>query len=328
MTYLPYTCKSNLIKINMLANKNLSNLFYNYLQANDPDKIVNLFDSNLNLEINKLADYLKSVGYEIVYSQEGLVNYTFGGSYFSLRKTSLSEVLEECLKDLINQKKPNQLDVKITQDNKWIRALNVARKTAGLPSKPDTYEPSDTWKRMAIMAEHSPIKLVEYTISFKNLRTWCITHLVRHPFVLPFIKSQRSDRASIEEQYPVLTDILNIISDDIKESPDFNKRDYLPQGTPNDGDFVCNAQTIINISKKRLCRTASKETRQAWLFVKEAMKEVDPILADFMVPSCIYRGFCPEMKSCGYWQTSKFEKDLNDYRNLINRGKNNDEKEG
>jgi thymidylate synthase ThyX len=40
-------------------------------------------------------------------------------------------------------------------------------------------------------------------------------------------------------------------------------RDELPQGTLNDMDMTCNAQAFMNISRKRLCSRASKETREA-----------------------------------------------------------------
>ena len=77
-----------------------------------------------------------------------------------------------------------------------------------------------------------------------------------------------------------------------------------------------NAQALINISRKRLCSCASKETREAWTQVKEAIAEIDPIMASKMVPECLYRGFCPEfMKPCGYSKTKKFEEDLVNYRN-------------
>ena len=103
-----------------------------------------------------------------------------------------------------------------------------------------------------------------------------------------------------------------------------NPRDFIRQGEPNDQDFYVNAQTLINISRRRLCNTASKETIEAWKLVVKTLKEnVDPILADFLVPNCIYRGFCPEANSCGYWKSNKFKKDLNNYRNLIGRGENN-----
>lgn len=207
------------------------------------------------------------------------------------------------------------MEVTVTQDTSWNRALNAARKTWG-KNKLEK-EPSEEWKKMALMAEHSPIKLVEYTISFKDLRQWVGVHLLRHPFVLPFIHTQRVDKRDLDEY---VDKVMSILSDDVKNDPSFNKRDYLFQGQTNDQDFVVNAQTLINISKKRLCNCASKETRDAWKAVQDAIREFDPVMASFMVPSCVYRGFCPEKDSCGYWKTKKFNKDVNDYRNLIGRG--------
>lgn len=208
------------------------------------------------------------------------------------------------------------MEVKITQDTTWKRALNAARRTVGKANIDK--EPSDNWKRIALMAEHSPIKLVEYTIMFKDLRQWVGIHFLRHEHTLPFIHSQRVDR---RDDIDALTErVMSIVADDVRNSPEFNRRDYLLQGQENDQDFVVNAQTLINISRKRLCSCASKETRDAWLAVKDAIKEIDPVMAAFMVPNCIYRGFCPEYKSCGYWTGENFEIKLKEYRNLIGRG--------
>ena len=207
------------------------------------------------------------------------------------------------------------MKVNVIQETPWSRALNAARRTIGKP--PLNKEPSDNWRKMVIMAEHSPIKLVEYLISFKDLRQWVGVHLLRHEHMLPFIHSQRVDR---REDIDSLTEkVMSIIEEDVKSDESFNKRDYLFQGEPNDQDFVVNAQTLINISRKRLCHCASKETREAWAAVKEAIKEFDPIMASFMVPNCIYRGRCPEMNTCGYYKTDKFKKELDEYWNLINR---------
>lgn len=182
-----------------------------------------------------------------------------------------------------------KLKVEIIQETSWIRALNAARRTIG--KEEINKEPSDNWKARMLLAEHSPIKLVEYCIKFKNLRQWVGVHLLRHGFTLPFIHSQREDRRELD-----------------------CPRDELPQGTPNDQDFVVNAQTLINISRKRLCRCASKETREAWEAVKEEMKNVDPIMASKMVPNCVYSGFCRELNCCGYCNTEKFKKELEEYR--------------
>lgn len=182
------------------------------------------------------------------------------------------------------------MDVKVIQETSWKRALNAARRTIG--KEPIDKEPSDSWKARVLLAEHSPIKLVEYLISFKSLRQWVGVHLLRHGFTLPFIHSQREDRRK-----------LNC------------SRDELPQGTPNDQDFVVNAQSLINISRKRLCTCASKETREALEAVKEEVRKIDPIMAEKMVRNCVYSGFCREMNCCGYVNTENFKKELETYRN-------------
>lgn len=187
------------------------------------------------------------------------------------------------------------MEVKVTNETGWNRALNAARRTVG--KEPLDKEPSDKFKLSSLFAEHSQIKLVEYLISFKALKQWVGVHILRHPFVLPFIHSQRDDR---------------------RDNP--IPRDEIGQGTPNDQDFVMNAQTLINVSRKRLCKCASKETQEAWKAVKDDIAKKEPLMASVMVPNCIYRGFCPEVNSCGYWKTEKFKKELNEYRNLIGRG--------
>ena len=42
----------------------------------------------------------------------------------------------------------------------WIRVVNAARRTVGKP--PIDHEPSNTFKRKILLAEHSPIRLLEY----------------------------------------------------------------------------------------------------------------------------------------------------------------------
>lgn len=112
-----------------------------------------------------------------------------------------------------------------------------------------------------------------------------------------FIHSQRGDRRKILDDYGITS------------------RDELPQGSLNEMDMSANAQALINISRRRLCNCASKETREAWIQVKEAVAEIDPVMASKMVPECIYRGFCPEfIEPCGYSKTDKYKEELEKYR--------------
>ena len=186
----------------------------------------------------------------------------------------------------------------LEQVTSWKRVLNAARRTIGKNQL--NKEPSDSWKAKMLLAEHSPIRLLEYDWSWGEIRQWVTAHLVRHhEGCEKFVHTQRGDRRKILEDYGVET------------------RDELPQGALNDMDMTANAQALINISRKRLCNCASKETREAWTQVKEAIAEVDPILASKMVPECLYRGFCPEfMNPCGYAKTEKYKKDLEEYRSV------------
>lgn len=176
----------------------------------------------------------------------------------------------------------------------WKRVLNKARRTIG--KEPLDKEPSNSWKAKMLLAEHSPIRLLEYDWTWAEIQQWVTTHLARHhEGCEKFVHSQRIDRNKNLEN---------------------KNRDELPQGLRNEMDMNANAQALINISRKRLCTCASNETREAWKQVKEEVRKADPILADKMVPECLYRGFCPEfMSSCGYSKTTKFQEDLIKYRN-------------
>ena len=173
----------------------------------------------------------------------------------------------------------------------WKRALNAARRTIGKESL--NKEPSKSWEAKMLLAEHSPIRLVEYDFGWRKIRQWVTAHLVRHhEGCEKFVHSQRGDR---------------------RELP--CDRDHIYQGAKNDMDMTCNAQAMINISRKRLCSCASSETHKAWKQVMDELEKIDPVLRNKCVPECIYRGFCPEfMNSCGYYKTDQYKKDLARYR--------------
>lgn len=182
----------------------------------------------------------------------------------------------------------------LTQVTGWNRALKAARKTAGKDTDPNK-QPSRKWEANMLLAEHSPIRLVEYEWDWNKIRQWVTTHLVRHhEGCEKFVRTQRQDR-----------------NDEVID------RDSLPQGSLNGMMMTANAQALINISRKRLCKgCASPETRHAWELVRDEIKKQDPVLAEKMVPECLYRGFCPEWRNCcGYVNTEAYKEALEKYRN-------------
>ena len=155
--------------------------------------------------------------------------------------------------------------------------------------------PSYLWIRRILLAEHSPIRAVEYRIEWTDIPYWVVMHLVRHHVgITNFVATQRSDRTGIN-------------------------RDNLPQNNRISYSIRLNAQAIINISRKRLCSKASLETRAAWKLALDKIKAIDLPLYLSCVPECIYRGgFCTEIRSCGKYNNNEFNTDLKTYRGDLN----------
>ena len=196
----------------------------------------------------------------------------------------------------------------------WKRVLNAARRTVG--KKPIDKEPSDSFKKEILLAEHSPIRLLEYDFTIENIRQWVTTHVVRHHMGCEkFVNTQRQD---INDEIEGITKkIIDVLSREGLLHDGWRERDYLFQGQENTMDMSCNAQSFINISRKRLCRCASPETREAWELVIEYLKEVDPVLASKCVPECIYRSFCPEKRRCcGYINSDKCKREIVYYQSF------------
>lgn len=153
----------------------------------------------------------------------------------------------------------------------WMEVASDCRSTVGKP--PLDHEPSTEFKRKILLAEHSPIRDISVKWTWHGIKSWVATHWSRHKFE-KYIKSQRSDRTGIP-------------------------RDKLPQDAPVDFTGDANVQSLIDTMRKRLCRQSSPETRQYAENLKAALHEVEPEIADVLVPQCVYRAGCAEMKPCG-----------------------------
>lgn len=173
---------------------------------------------------------------------------------------------------------------------KWSSVVNAARTTVG--KEASGREPSSNWKRKILLAEHSPIRLLIINWRWSEIKYWVSVHFVRHKIGIEhFVKTQRTDRTG-------------------------TSRDDAPQDNPVEHECTANAQSLINISRKRLCTAASPETREAWKLVLENLKEKEPELVSVCVRECTYRGFCPEMICCGYVETEEYKRELKKYRGI------------
>jgi hypothetical protein len=127
--------------------------------------------------------------------------------------------------------------------------------------------------------EHSITRSQIFSVQLYDIPTFVSVHLVRHVTTVPFVTSRRDDRGGDGTE---------------------------DRMTPVNHRFIANAEALLNMARRRLCFKASPETRDVMLMIKEAIREVDPDLAYYMVPNCIYRGgICPEPKPCGNYKVKR-----------------------
>lgn len=155
----------------------------------------------------------------------------------------------------------------------WQDVVDMARLTVGKGEL--GHEPSESFKKNILIAEHSPIRAISFSWKWENIMSWVATHFSRHKWEC-FIKTNRSDKIG-------------------------KNRNELPQGELVTFAGEANIQHLIDTMRKRLCFCASKETREYAEGLKTAIHSLDPEISDVFVPNCIYRGGCPERTMCNFW---------------------------
>jgi hypothetical protein len=155
----------------------------------------------------------------------------------------------------------------------WWEVVDDCRVTVGKDALGK--EPSKKFKREILISEHSPIRSMSIKWKWVNIPSWVATHFSRHKWEC-FIKTQRTDRTGTD-------------------------RNKMPQDAPVIMSGDANTQHLIDMARKRLCRMASRETRQYMEDLKKAIHEVQPEISDVLVPNCVYRCGCPEMNGCGWY---------------------------
>lgn len=169
------------------------------------------------------------------------------------------------------------MDIKyefVKTNGAWADVLDDARSTVSKNSLHK--EPTKRFKKAMLLAEHSVIRDLIIRWKWIDIPSFVATHFSRHKFE-KFISTRRTDRTGID-------------------------RTKLFQDEPVSFTGTANAQQILDMMRKRLCGQASKETRQYAFSLKNEIAKIEPELAHYCVPNCIYRCGCPEEKPCGLWE--------------------------
>ena len=162
----------------------------------------------------------------------------------------------------------------------WEEVVNDCRATVGKAELGK--EPSRAFKRSIMISEHDPIRDIEVKFRWRNIKYWVAMHWKTHIW-RSRTNTQRNDR---QDHY------------DRNKAPQDSLVEFI--GDPN-------AQHLIDTWRKRLCRMASKETREYAEDLKVVLRTVEPEISDVLVPNCIYRCGCPEEWGC-HWYNKMVEK--------------------
>lgn len=172
--------------------------------------------------------------------------------------------------------------IKIKGD--WQEVVNDCRATVGKGEL--GHEPSTAFKKAILISEHDPIRDIIVKFRWPDIKYWVAMHWKTHIW-RSRTNTQRNDR---------------------QDNYDRNK---APQDSPIDLTGDPNVQHLIDTWRKRLCSMASPETRALAEDLKVVLHEVEPEIADVLVPNCVYRCGCPEQWGC-HW----FEKMVAKYPDL------------
>ena len=138
---------------------------------------------------------------------------------------------------------------------------------------------SSKWKRDILRSEHSPIRELSIRFKVKEIKRWITDQLVRHKHgVESYVGTMRSDRGSKPREEQTMADLTQMMQSH-------------------------NAQSFTNMARTRLCvGCVSKETLHLTRTLVDELAKVEPEVAFYCVPPCIYRGACKEVgfTKCGY----------------------------
>lgn len=156
-------------------------------------------------------------------------------------------------------------------DKDWMEVKRRALVTIG---KKPVNPPDSEWKSAILRARHSPIRYLRFAFLIE-CPYWVSVHLCRHVHAQPYVKSQRNDR---QDKYD---------------------RNKARQDQPVTMIYDVNAESLMDIANKRLCRKAAAGTRKLVRTMCEMAAEKCPEINDYLVPACErYGGNCMEMVSC------------------------------
>lgn len=125
------------------------------------------------------------------------------------------------------------------------------------------------------LSEHSPIRTQLFEVHISGIPTFVHTHFRAHAIgTVHCTKSNREDRPGYTGD--------------------------TGRWHPVNHAILLNAQSLINVSRRRMCHRSHPISRQVMKMIHLQIGQLDPDLFEVMLPNCLYRGgVCYEHVCCG-----------------------------
>lgn len=183
-----------------------------------------------------------------------------------------------CTEEGVNGMTVEVLKYPTSMDWQWVKFL--ALNTIGKNYILDDGKPlSDELKVKYLTSEHSPIRYLQFIIRMHIPYCDSVCFCRHHTGVEHYVQTQRNDRQDKYDRYEA------------------------PQGSYVTHVMVINAQELMFMARKRLCRMASKNCQKIMTMIRMAVLSKNTEFESVLVPNCEYLHSCPEFKTCGYWHT-------------------------
>lgn len=162
--------------------------------------------------------------------------------------------------------------IKAPTEDDW---MEVKRRALITCWKQPVNMPDSVWKHKILEARHSPIRYLMYSFLIDGIPSNTATHFARHVHAQPYISSLRNDRQ------------------------EFMDGDTAPRNTPVNMILDVNAEELMVMANKRLCKKAAESTRKVMQEMCRVVIAATPEFCGLLVPMCKYHGgVCHEMQPC------------------------------
>ena len=148
----------------------------------------------------------------------------------------------------------------------------LLKRAAWATSGKNVKAPLEAWYE----CEHSPMRTQIFWVEMHDIPSYVHVHFRTHSVgITHFVRSNREDRGGDPK---------------------------ADRYTPVVHCMLLNAQSLVNLARKRMCLKADKITQFVMNEIAEGVLTVDPDLHKMLVPDCVYRNKCHEVfGTCGYF---------------------------